>query len=384
MKEDIIIVGAGIVGMSLALSLSSSNKKIVIIEKNLSNSLKINRVYSISEKTKSFYELLGVWNNIDEINNIDSMSIYYRNFNQKNMITFSEKINQIKIGYITQSKNISLSLLKKIEEDDNIKLLDNCDIGRIEDTETGVKVEINNHENIEARYLFSCEGSKSSIKKNLQENNIYDDYNSKALVFNIEHAIKNNNAAHQIFLKTGPIAFLPTSNNNFSMVVSIKNKYLDNQIFQEENIAHFIEEITNKKFGEIKLTNKLISFNLIGFDSENYVVGNVVFVGDSAHSVHPLAGMGLNLGVSDIIEIIDIINSSSLSFGRKNLFSRYARRQKIINIQARRQLKFIEKIYSIDNKFIESIIQKSMYSIQKSNFIKKKIIIHANNNLRFF
>ena len=384
MKEDIIIVGAGIIGMSLALSLSDSNKKIVIIEKNLSNSLKINRVYSISEKTKSFYDLLGVWNNIDEINNIDSMSIYYRNFNQKNMITFSEKIIQTKIGYIAQSKNISLSLLNKIEEDDNIKLLDNYDISRIENTETGVKVEINNHENIEARYLFSCEGSKSSIKKNLQENNIYDDYNSKALVFNIEHTIKNNNAAHQIFLKTGPIAFLPTSNNKFSMVVSIKNKYLDDEIFQEENIAHYIEEITNKKFGEIKLTNKPISFDLIGFDSEKYVVGNVVFVGDSAHSVHPLAGMGLNLGVSDIIEIIDIVNSSNLSFSRKNLFSRYARRQKIINIQARRQLKLIEKIYSIDNNFIESIVQKSMYTIQKSNFIKKKIVTHANNNLRFF
>ena len=170
MKEDIIIVGAGIIGMSLALSLSSSNKKIVIIEKNLSNSLKINRVYSISKKTKSFYELLDVWKNIHEINNIDSMCIYYRNFNHKNMITFSEKINQTKIGYIVQSKNISLSLLNKIEEDDNIKLLDNYDIGGIENTEKGVKVEINNHENIEAKYLFSCEGSKSSIKKNLQEN----------------------------------------------------------------------------------------------------------------------------------------------------------------------------------------------------------------------
>ena len=125
MKEDIIIVGAGIIGMSLALSLSRINKKIVIIEKNLSNSLKINRVYSISKKTKSFYELLDVWKNIHEINNIDSMCIYYRNFNHKNMITFSEKINQTKIGYIAQSKNISLSLLNKIEEDDNIKLLDN-------------------------------------------------------------------------------------------------------------------------------------------------------------------------------------------------------------------------------------------------------------------
>ena len=115
MKEDIIIVGAGIIGMSLALSLSSINRKIVIIEKNLSNSLKINRVYSISKKTKSFYELLGIWNNIDEINNIDSMCIYYRNLNPKNMIIFSEKINKEKIGYIAQSKNISLSLLNLSE-----------------------------------------------------------------------------------------------------------------------------------------------------------------------------------------------------------------------------------------------------------------------------
>lgn len=384
MKEDIIIVGAGIIGMTLALSLSRCNKKIVIIEKNLSNSLKINRVYAISEKTRSFFKLLDIWNDIEDINIIDSMHIYNRNFNKKNMISFSEKINKTKIGYIGQSKNISSALLKKIEADDNITLLNKNEVSRIENTESGVKVVISDHDIVEAKYLFSCEGSKSSIKKKLLEKNIYDDYNSKALVFNIEHSIKNNNAAHQIFFKTGPIAFLPMSNNSFSMVVSIKNKYSDDEMFQEENIKHFIEEITNNKFGEIKLINKPISYKLIGFDSENYVVGNVVFVGDSAHSVHPLAGMGLNLGVSDIIEIMDITNTNSASFGRKFLFSGYARRQKIINTQARRQLKFIEKIYSIDNELIENIVNNAMSIIQKSNFAKNKIIAHANNNLRFF
>ena len=64
MNADIIIVGSGIVGMSLALSLSKENKKIIIIEKNLNASKKINRVYSISEKTKFFFEDIDVWRNL--------------------------------------------------------------------------------------------------------------------------------------------------------------------------------------------------------------------------------------------------------------------------------------------------------------------------------
>ena len=123
MKADVIIVGAGIIGMSLALSLSKSNKKIIIIEKNLLNSLKINRVYSISEKTKSFYKEINIWDNIDEVNNLESMNIYYRNFNPKNLLSFSEKINKVKIGYIAQSKNISNSLLEKIKTDKIMSLL---------------------------------------------------------------------------------------------------------------------------------------------------------------------------------------------------------------------------------------------------------------------
>ena len=258
MKADIIIVGAGIIGMSLALSLSRNNKKIIIIEKSLSSSLKINRVYSISKKTKSFYEEINVWGDIEKINNLESMNIYYRDFNPKNMLSFSEKTDKTKIGYIAQSKNISLSLLNKIEADKNIQLLDNSEINKIENTPKGVKIEIIDHESIEAKYLFSCEGSKSNIKKELLEKNIYDDYKSKALVFNIEHTVKNCNTAHQIFLKTGPIAFLPISNNHFSMVISVKNEHLEDKIFKVENISRFIKDITNSKFGDIKLITKPI------------------------------------------------------------------------------------------------------------------------------
>ena len=125
----------------------------------------------------------------------------------------------------------------------------------------------------------------------------------KAFVFNIQTEKSNNNSAYQIFLENGPIAFLPVSENEFSMVISVRNKFNDSNIYCKENLTQYLNQITNGSFGEIDILGEVINFNLFGYNSDSYKHKNIVFVGDSAHSVHPLAGMGLNLGLSDIIEI---------------------------------------------------------------------------------
>ena len=383
MKVDFIIVGAGIIGMTTALALCRSGKKVAIIEKNLEKSLKINRVYTLSEKTRLFYEEIELWNDIQEINNLDGMSIYYRNLEKNNIISFSRKKNT-NIGYIAKSKNIILALKGKLEKYKNFSLMDKSIIANMEVLENGLKIKTDKNIEIEGKYLISCEGSNSKIKQDIKIKNIYDDYKSKALVFNIEHKLSNNNIAFQIFLESGPVAFLPIDNNNFSMVVSVKNKFLSDDSFSKDNICSYLERISSGSFGKIKLMGEIISFNLMGFDSEKYKLNNILFVGDSAHGIHPLAGMGLNLGVSDIIEIMKTINSKDKRAGDKNFFSSYARRQKIINKNARQQLKFIEKIYSIENGLVKNIIKITMKNIQKSNYIKSSIVKHANNNLNFF
>ena len=91
MRVDFIIVGAGIIGMTMALALCRSGKKVAIIERNLEKNLKINRVYTLSEKTKLFYEEISLWDDILEINNLDGMSIYYRSLEKKNIISLSDK-----------------------------------------------------------------------------------------------------------------------------------------------------------------------------------------------------------------------------------------------------------------------------------------------------
>ena len=383
MKVDFIIAGAGIIGMTTALALCRSGKKVAIIEKNLEKSVKINRIYTLSEKTKLFYEEIGLWNNIQEINNLEGMSIYYRNLEKNNILSFSRKNNN-NVGYIAKSKNIILALKEKLEKYKNFSLMDKCIISNMEEIENGLRIKTDTNIEIEGKYLISCEGANSKIKKDIGIKNIYDDYKSRALVFNIQHKISNNNIAFQIFLESGPVAFLPINNNNFSMVVSVKNKFSSDESFSKENICSYLERISSSSFGKIKLTSEISSFNLMGFDSEKYKLNNILFVGDSAHGIHPLAGMGLNLGVSDIIEIMKTIDSKDKIVGSKNFFSAYARRQKIINKNARQQLKFIEKIYSIENNVVKNIIQITMKNIQKSNYIKSAIVKHANNNLNFF
>ena len=382
MKVDFIIVGAGIIGMTMALALCRSGKKVAIIERNLEKSLKINRVYTLSEKTKLFYQEIGLWDDILEINNLDGMSIYYRNLEKNNIISFSRNNNNI--GYIVQSKNIILALKETLGKYKNFSLMDKSMVNNMEEFKNSVKIKTDKNIEIEGKYLISCEGSNSKIKKDINIKNTYDDYKSIALVFNIEHKIPNNNIAFQIFLESGPIAFLPIDNNNFSMVVSVKNKFASDENFSKENICSYLEIISNGKFGKIQVKGEIASFNLMGFDSEKYKLNNILFVGDSAHGIHPLAGMGLNLGVSDIIEIMKTIDSKSKIDGSKNFFSAYARRQKIINKNARQQLKFIERIYSIENSVVKNIIKITMQNIQKSNYIKSAIVKHANNNLNFF
>ena len=168
------------------------------------------------------------------------------------------------------------------------------------------------------------------------------------------------------------------------MVISIKNKFYDPSLYCKENLPNYLNEITNGLFGKMNIPEDIINFGLFGYNLDNYKHKNILFVGDSAHSVHPLAGMGLNLGLSDIIEIIKAFEINTYKYGHYKFFDKYIRKQKIVNSQAIQQLEFIEKFYAFENSFIGNLLIYGMSVINKSYFLKKTITNHANQNLSFF
>ena len=383
MKKDVIIVGAGIIGMSLALSLSKKNKRILLLEKDLKRSHLINRIYSISNKSKDFFKELNIWSRLNCINDINKMSLFYRNFHDENNLSFYSETK--KIGYIAQSVDITNALLKEVTANKNIELIDKVNLKNvIERDENSFELESSESGTYIADYIFSCEGSNSFLKDQLNIKNSIKDYDSKALVFSVQHENSNNNSAYQVFLESGPIAFLPVSNNEFSMVMSIKNKFYDPSLYCKENLPNYLNEVTKGFFGKMSIPEDIINFSLFGYNLDDYKHKNILFVGDSAHSVHPLAGMGLNLGLSDIIEIIKAFEINTFKYGHYKFFDKYIRKQKIVNSQAIKQLELIEKFYAFENSFIGNLLIYGMSVINKSNFLKKNITNHANQNLSFF
>ena len=383
MKKDVIIVGAGIIGMSLALSLSKKNKRVLLLEKDLKRSHLINRIYSISNKSKDFFKELNIWSRLNCINDINKMRLFYRNFHDKNNLSFYSETQ--KIGYIAQSVDITNALLKQVTADKNIELIDKVNLKNvIERDENSFELESSESGIYKADYIFSCEGSNSFLRDQLNIKNSIKDYDSKALVFSVQHENSNDNSAYQVFLESGPIAFLPVSNNEFSMVISIKNKFYDSSLYCKENLPNYLNELTNGFFGKMNIPEDIINFGLFGYNLDNYKHKNILFVGDSAHSVHPLAGMGLNLGLSDIIEIIKAFEINTYKYGHYKFFDKYIRKQKIVNSQAIQQLELIEKFYAFENSFIGNLLIHGMSVINKSNFLKKNITNHANQNLSFF
>ena len=141
MRTDVIIVGSGIIGMSLALSLSMKKKKVIIVEKNFFNNLRVNRIYAISEKTKIFFENIDIWDNTENINTLSGMNLFYRKFNQENLLSLAKKDSCSNIGYIVQSKDIMSSLKKKVEKDQNISFLDNSEIKSLDESSGKVTAE---------------------------------------------------------------------------------------------------------------------------------------------------------------------------------------------------------------------------------------------------
>ena len=154
MKKDIVIVGAGVIGMSLALSLSQRDKKVLILEKDIKKSHSINRIYSISNKSKNLFKEIEVWNELNSVNEIKNMVILYRSFEDKNNISFRSDLQ--KIGFIAQSSDIASVLYKKVMADKNIELIDKVNLKSIiERDENNYEIESSESDIYSGDYILS-------------------------------------------------------------------------------------------------------------------------------------------------------------------------------------------------------------------------------------
>jgi len=382
-KCDILIVGSGLTGLVSAYALSLLGYKIIITEQKKAKKnekfLVDTRTTAIAEGSKVFLEQIGLWNKISKFTEkIKNIEVIDRS--KTNKINFFNNNKNKNLGYVV--KNLKLEKIIRsclIKRKNVIFFYDS----RFLSAEYNVDkiIGVFKNKKIISSILLATDGKNSAVRKNFNTLTFNKNYRESALVLNFFHTKKHNNTAYEFFYKSGPLAILPMQSENLnfqsSIIWSNDKKYLSSLVLQNEKLLNdILEENIGSVVGKIKKINSKQIFTLSSHINDKFYEKRVLYIGDSAHSIHPIAGQGWNLGLRDIKKLYNLakeVKKIGITIGSKKFCKDY---NENCYYDAFRLYQITDKLnlFFKSNSFISNNFRSLGFDfIEKNNFIKKQI-----------
>ncbi|WP_025564121.1 FAD-dependent monooxygenase [Psychromonas sp. SP041] len=302
---DVTIVGGGMVGLTLARSLANSRLSIAIIEANETTDLSAtpeSRVSAVSFASKTLLDNLGIWSLLkaQRITPYHTMQVWEKDSFGK--IDFAaEQVNQKDLGYIVENKNLQQALLSGVEQQDNVTFFcpDSLQGMAIGDGEAWLT--LSSGKQLTSKLVVAADGANSWVRQQLNIPLTQWDYQHHAIVATVKTVEPHQACARQIFTGQGPLAFLPLyDQNTCSIVWSLPPMQaemllaLDDQAFNQQ-----LNRAFDNRLGLCEVQGERKSIPLSMRYARDFAKHRVALIGDAAHTIHPLAGQGVNLGLLD-------------------------------------------------------------------------------------
>lgn len=377
LTADVLIVGGGIIGLTLAKLLSGLGK-VILIEKGPLKTRSLfqdDRVYAINRASENLFKSIGVWHAIATYANAYK-SIDVWDEKTKVHVSFeAESLNQPNLGHFVSHQSIINPLIELLNTDANVQLYDQIVPMDIEKGISGTVVKTNRF-NIHARLLIGCDGKESWLKSKfgILSNEYF--YNQDALVCYVQSDKPHLNVARQKFNKDISLAFLPLSEANaYSIVLAAKTDYIKSWMsMAEPDFKNMLTDFMEHSVGQLKFVGQRFSYPLKMHHSKNYIKEHMALAGDSAHSIHPLAGLGLNLGLMDaacLKEILHQAKEKKEPFNHYLVLRRYERWCRTRNIRNLWLIEQMRKVFQNDNDWISALRSLGLYLSNEMLFLKK-------------
>ena len=350
------IFGNGLTSLSLAKSLVNKGIFVDIFSNQKNLHLNKNRTIGLSKKNIDFFnrEILNIKKFLWDIKQIE---IYSENLKSEKILNF-ENDNYVLFSMI-KNFNLQKELFSKLRKN---KL---CNFKKI-----------SNYEDLNLKkynLIVNCD-SENQITKKFFFKKLDKNYDSFAHTLIIKHKKIKNNVATQIFTQKGPLAFLPLSETETSIVYSVKG---------EKNIdLKKLVEKYNFKY-EILLFEKSASFELKSSNLRSYYHGNILAFGDLLHRIHPLAGQGFNMNIRDIKVLCELIKfrvENGLELD-KSICNDFEKKTKHKNYLFSSGIDFVYEFFNLESKMNNNILSKSIQLIGKNKSLIKSFEKIANNGL---
>ena len=364
-KYDFLIVGGGLVGSLAAIALFKKHYKVLVIDKNilLPND---NRTLAINANSRDFLKDLNLWEKLKTEEEPIQQIIIKDKINHENTVFKNNDQSMGSVIYNNSLLNLTREFLKK-----NKLIFLGIDFDSIDLTPKTPVFMKNKH--------FMFNKIILSLGKNYENFDLFKKITFKshhrAYVGFFDHQKKHNQTAYEIFTSKGPLAVLPSPSplkKTSTFIYSTKDQM---NFF---NLKKLIKENFQTSHGSIDLKPKIFSYPITPHLSKS-LKKDFLILGDTSHSIHPVAGQGWNLGVKDIQTLCD--NLLKYKIENPNFDNLYASNRILENISYLSFTSFLNSLYESNTPLSNQIIKTSFFFLNKFNLLKELFIKQAMGKL---
>lgn len=349
----VTVVGAGLVGASLALGLAQAGHRVRLIDAQapvkIGETLDL-RVVALNPASIAWLQQTGIWDLLDQsrIGKFTSLAIE----DQGQSLSFEAAEHGLnKLGVIVENNHL-VSVAQAA-----------CQKHPLIESQFSTEFV---YDKTAPDLIIAADGAQSALRQALRIPCFTHDYHQKAMVAYVRLEKPHRNQAWQIFLPTGPLAFLPMADPHIASIVWTQPQ-------EDLTLA------SNHHYGSIEIISEIAYFPLRMQLADQYFKNQVVFVGDAIHAIHPLAGQGVNLGFADATVLLKMLLEQDPSrWSHPLLLKRYQRSRKPHNLMMAHAMSAFNFIFSRENPYFVSLRKQCLD--KGFNFLTKDVLLDFISN----
>lgn len=327
---DLIIVGGGLAGASLALALRDTRLRIALVESQPPTpSLGWDaRIYAISQANVTFLDEIGAWKHLDgeRMSPIRAMQVRGDAGGEIDFSAFDTGLSEL--GWVLESSLMACEFWESAKRQANLTLFCPARPASMEFRHDAAVLHLADGAMLSGRLLVGADGRDSWVRQAAGLSAVNTPYNDKGLVANFATEKPHRNIAYQWFGDDGVLAYLPLPGNRISIVWSTPDGHADALLsLSPEELCERVAEAGERTLGKLELLTPAAAFPLRLMRVPQTVAPRLALVGDAGHGIHPLSGHGINLGFQDARELASLLAAAQPwhDIGNERFLQRYQR-----------------------------------------------------------
>ena len=390
---DLIIVGGGLTGSSLAVALADANLRIALVDARAPSRPEgwperwDSRVYAISPGSADFLSQIGCWAHlpVDRLQRVAEMRVYGDAGGEIDFSAFD--IGTEELAWIVESSEMACELWTSVSRQRNVTCFCPAEPQALQVSDDAAVLTLASGQILRARLVVGADGRESWVRQQLGLSSQHDPYGELGVVANFHTELPHFGTAFQWFRKDGVLAFLPLSGGEgdahgrmMSMVWSAPEPVAWELLaLSAEGLADRVAAASENKLGRLELMARAAGFPLKLVRVPQVVVPRVALIGDAAHGIHPLTGHGVNLGFQDARVLAQLIRDARPvdDIGDLRLLSRYqrARKEEVVMLQTATDL--MRKLFVTDKPGVSQLRNLGLSLTNKLPLLKSLLIRYA-------